>query len=166
MMVSGTPMEWDISGHGVLIEIGDMEEAASLVRSVSIEVGINFAEFHAEDVINSIDALRKLALEAKPVICYLHPGIWQDGEGVSKKYNSQSEIDASQLIEFRSSLKSLFIDRQGHQRIHLFFEGPFHSGLYKPSTCISSPGCWFSKKKGPMVYDFMIKNIDRFFNAF
>ncbi len=114
LMVSGSPEDWDLSGHGVLIEIGDTEEAVGLVRSAAIQAGINFAEFDAEAVVDSIGTLKEMAGQKKPVICYLHSGLWQDGTAVSKKYKSQTGLDAGQLNEFRNAFKSLFTnDLQG-----------------------------------------------------
>ena len=117
LMVSGTPADWDSSGHGVVIEIADTEEAVGLIRSAAIQAGINFAEFDAEDVIDSVGTLKEVAAQKKPVVCYLHPGLWQDGAGISKKYRSQIEIDAGQLGEFRNSLKSFFADELQGQPI-------------------------------------------------
>jgi hypothetical protein len=96
------PANWDHSGHGVILEIEDIDEAEPLIKAAATAAQFDFLGIKARQVLDCVGSLLALAGAPKPTIVFLGPGLWQGGE------TEENRLSASDLSDFHESLTAHF----------------------------------------------------------
>ena len=98
--------QWQLIGHGTVVESADLGICEGLFRRVSADAGIAFVSILQDDVLNlPVTQLEEFAQSA-PLLVYLKPGDWMlkiDAEKVEKS-------EADRIREFRNNLKTFMLD--------------------------------------------------------
>lgn len=103
------PANWDHSGHGVIVEIEDIDEAEPLIEAAAATAQFNFVGIKARQVLDCVESLLTLARAPKPTIVFLRPGRWQGGEESEKSSETEeTRLSASDLADFHESLTAHF----------------------------------------------------------
>jgi cell division protease FtsH len=159
-----SPADWDHVGHGVIVEIEDIDEAESLVKAAAATARFDFVGVKARDVMDCVESLLTLARTPEPTIVFLGPGRWQDGEENAKSSRpAESHQPASELEDFRESLTDLFAEalcslpivvvtavrRLGELHVDLRSAGAFDRKIHVAEPTIDMRAACFSAEVGP-----------------
>lgn len=115
--VCKTDKDWDIVGHGVVIEALDEDIVIELIQHLTAEASISMQIISANCVIEAFPKFLDALSKAVPTMLYLKAGAWQGGK--FSEFNPEADApncDPEILHEFITSLlKSFNNDFLGQQ---------------------------------------------------